>query len=422
MWSGVTLREIRAFLAVADERHFTRAGDRLGVTHARVSQLIGVLEVRIGGRLLERTSRRVDLSPLGTSLAARLAPAYAELLAALQLFEPTPGVGPPRVELAELRVFLGLCEELHFGRTADRLRLTQSRVSQIIRGLEEQLGGRLFDRTSRTVALTARGEQLRSALQPVDTHLRRVLEHAHLLANHATAGGAAGVLRLGFVLTFRSGILTGLVACFETRHPEVRVEVVEHLTAPDDWDVWGPLRRRETDVLVYWGGPDAAQEPDLTVGPVLEEYQRVLLVSRDHRLARRSAVSVEELAAERVMAPPTTLPASAMDTHIPPATPGGRPIPRTESPRTYRELLALVARGRIVHPTANGNPLVHRDDILAVPLHGLPPLQLALIWRAADANPHIRAFAHIAQHHRSPPARRSSRSTKGAGIEVLLAQ
>jgi DNA-binding transcriptional LysR family regulator len=403
MCTDVTLREIRAFLAVADERHFTRAGDRLGITHARVSQLIGVLEVRIGGRLLERTSRRVDLSPLGAGLATRLAPAYAELLAALQVSEPSPDAGPPQVELAELRVFLSLCEELHFGRTADRMRLTQSRVSQIIRGLEGQLGGRLFDRTSRTVALTARGGQLRRALAPVDADLHRALEDAHLLANDATAGGTDGVLRLGFVLTFPSGILAELVATFHARHPEVRVKVAEYLTAPDDWDVWGPLRRRETDILVYWGGPAAAPEPDLVVGPVLEESDRVLLVSRHHRLARRSAVSVEELAVESVMTPPPTLPASAMETQIPSLTPGGRPIPRAESPRSYRELLALVARGRIVHPTATGNPLVHRDDIVAVPLYGLPPLQLAPIWRAADTNDHIRAFVHAAQHDRRPP-------------------
>lgn len=422
MWAGVTLREITAFLAVADERHFTRAGARLGVTHARVSQLIAALEVRIGGRLIERTSRRVDLTPLGASLAARLAPAYAELMAALQLAEPSPGAGPPRVELAELRVFLSLCEELHFGRTADRLRLTQSRVSQIIRSLERQWDGQLFDRTSRTVALTARGVQLRGALQPLHTNLHRVLEDTHLLANHGTPGGAEGVLRLGFVHTFPSGILPELIASFQTRHPEVRVEVAEHLIAPDDWDVWGPLRRRETDVLVYWGGPETVREPDLAIGPVLEESERVLLVSRDHRLAGRSAVSVEELAAERVMAPPATLPASAMDTQIPPVTPGGHPIPRTESPRSYRELLTLVARGRIVHPTASRNPLVHRDDIVAVPLHGLPPLQLAPIWRAADTNAHIRAFVHSAQRDCSPSADRSHHSTRGPAPRSLLTQ
>ena len=58
------------------------------------------------------------------------------------------------VELRELRVFLVLAEELHFGRTADRLGLTQSRVSQSIRDLERKLGLHLAARTSRRVVLT----------------------------------------------------------------------------------------------------------------------------------------------------------------------------------------------------------------------------------------------------------------------------
>src|SRR5919106_317950 len=65
------------------------------------------------------------------------------------------------IDLRELRVFLVLAEELHFGRTADRLGLTQSRVSQSIRDLERKLGLHLAARTSRRVVLTADGERSR---------------------------------------------------------------------------------------------------------------------------------------------------------------------------------------------------------------------------------------------------------------------
>src|SRR3712207_9415923 len=65
------------------------------------------------------------------------------------------------VELRELRVFLVLAEELHFGRTADRLGLTQSRVSQSVRDLERKLGLHLAARTSRRVVLTPDGERFR---------------------------------------------------------------------------------------------------------------------------------------------------------------------------------------------------------------------------------------------------------------------
>ncbi len=65
------------------------------------------------------------------------------------------------VELRELRVFLTLAEELHFGRTAERLHVTPSRVSQILRELERKLGSQLVHRTSRHVELTALGERFR---------------------------------------------------------------------------------------------------------------------------------------------------------------------------------------------------------------------------------------------------------------------
>ena len=63
----------------------------------------------------------------------------------------------PPVELRELHVFLTTAEELHFGRAADRLQINPSRVSQVIRQLEDKVGGRLFERTSRRVALTPWG-------------------------------------------------------------------------------------------------------------------------------------------------------------------------------------------------------------------------------------------------------------------------
>ena len=71
------------------------------------------------------------------------------------------------VELREIRVFLTLTEELHFGRTAERLGLTQSRVSQTLRALERSLGDRLVDRTSRRVTLTPAGERLTPSWIPL---------------------------------------------------------------------------------------------------------------------------------------------------------------------------------------------------------------------------------------------------------------
>lgn len=79
----VEMREIEAFLAVADELHFGRAAERLLITTGRVSQAVRSLEREVGAPLFERTSRRVALTPLGASFLARVGPAHQELRAAL---------------------------------------------------------------------------------------------------------------------------------------------------------------------------------------------------------------------------------------------------------------------------------------------------------------------------------------------------
>jgi len=297
-------------------------------------------------------------------------------------------------DLREIRAFLVLGEELHFGRTADRVGVTHARVSQLIRRLESRIGGQLFERTSRRVRLTPLGERLRTELQPAYAELRRALRDAHTIASAESA--ATGTLRLGFVVTMPGEPVTTLVDRFETQHPQCKVVLREHLITWDNWDMWQPLRSGDTDALVYFNSFPPAAEPDLTLGPVIEWGERVLLVARDHRLAKLASVSAEDLANEEVARRSPTLPASVMDLLIPPFTPSGRPIRRTTEARSFQEIMTFVARGRIVHPTIIGNALARRDDIVAVPMHGLPPIGIGLIWYADRETANVRALAHVA--------------------------
>src|SRR5215213_1306682 len=98
------------------------------------------------------------------------------------------------VELREIRVFVTLADELHFGRTAERLQVTPSRVSQTLRELEAKVGGQLFTRTSRRVALTPLGERFLAQVRPPYEELAGVLERTH-----AGNRGLDGTLRLGLL-------------------------------------------------------------------------------------------------------------------------------------------------------------------------------------------------------------------------------
>jgi len=285
------------------------------------------------------------------------------------------------MDTAELEVFLVLAEELHFGRTAERLRMPQPRVSRLVSALERRVGGALFERTSRRVRLTPLGARLRSRVQPVYGQLIAALDDAR-----AAARETEGVLRIGFSPTSNMEALTRLAGAFEARHPGCHAV----LDGVSNLDPYSALRRGDLDVLVNWLAVD---EPDLTVGPVLEYRDRVLAVASGDPLAARRSVSLEDLADRDValMTPP--FPPALYDAIIPPCTPSGRAIRRTQPVRSIHELVALVAQGRIVHPTATGIPMFGRDDITLVPIRDLPPLPLGLIWCTAHDNARIQALA-----------------------------
>src|ERR671914_3012053 len=127
------------------------------------------------------------------------------------------------IELRELRLFVALTEELHFGRTAERLHLTPSRVSQSLRSLEDKLGSQLVHRTSRRVRLTPFGERLLRDAAPAIEQLDGVLQRAN-----AAARSLEGTLRLGLLSGPAGGPhLVEIIGAFEALHAECKVEVVQ---------------------------------------------------------------------------------------------------------------------------------------------------------------------------------------------------
>jgi DNA-binding transcriptional LysR family regulator len=295
------------------------------------------------------------------------------------------------IELRELRVFLTLSEELHFGRTAERLRLTPSRVSQSLRALEDKLGTRLFHRTSRRVQLTSVGERLAAELRPVHDELAAVLERTH-----AGARSLAGTLRLGLFSGPAGGPhLTEIVDAFGAAHPECEVEVVQ-LT----WDdPMAPFRDGTIDLMACWLPLD---QPDLVIGPVLTKEDRIVATARDHPLAKLSEVSVEDLA-DHAVPRFDEWPRELRESLLPTETPSGRPIAGVRVPAGERNFLELghrIGRGEFVFPTvASAAPLMGlgQFDLAFVRLTGIPPTRSALVWRRRARDPKLREFIRIAR-------------------------
>lgn len=126
------------------------------------------------------------------------------------------------MELRHLRYFSVLADELHFGRAAQRLAISQPPLSVAIRQLEEAVGTRLFDRNSKTVRLTPAGQALRASAR----RLLRQAEEAALEARDVAAG-SAGLLRIGFVGAMLYRGLPQALRAFQAQHPAVRISLAE---------------------------------------------------------------------------------------------------------------------------------------------------------------------------------------------------
>ena len=294
------------------------------------------------------------------------------------------------IELRELRMFLALAEELHFGRTAERLQLTPSRVSQSLRALEDKLGAQLVHRTSRRVRLTPFGEGLLRDAAPVIERLDAVLERTN-----ASARSLEGTLRLGLLSGPAGGPhLVKIVSAFESRHPESSVETVQMA-----WDdPVGRLRKNDVEVMATWV---PLKEPDLVVGPTLSRQPRTLAVAHDHPLAERDDVDVEELADHQVVRLDNDWPKELREAVVPSRTPQGRPIdgPRVGGGgRALLDLPVRVARGELVFPTvASAAPYMGALDLVFIPITGMEPLRSALVWRRPARDPKLRAFIRVAR-------------------------
>ncbi|WP_369217824.1 LysR family transcriptional regulator, partial [Streptomyces flavofungini] len=186
------------------------------------------------------------------------------------------------LEMRELECFLVLAEELHFGRTGERLYVSQSRVSQLLAALERRIGARLVERTSRRVALTPLGEQFLAGLRPAYEELASAVERASRAAR-----GVTGTLRIGFQGTADARLMAAMAA-FQERHPACATRIVEIPFS----DPFGAVRHGEVATAVVLL---PVAEADLVLGPVFSRERQSVAVPAAHGYAGRDLLTAAEL-------------------------------------------------------------------------------------------------------------------------------
>jgi DNA-binding transcriptional LysR family regulator len=286
------------------------------------------------------------------------------------------------LDAPELRAFVAVAEELHFGRAALRLGISQPQVSRRVRGLEDALGVELFVRTARRTTLTDAGEMLlldaREALAGFD----RLRARARVVRS-----GRGGRVSVGFLWSTLSGFLPQLVAAAAERHREIELSVSQLAFI----EILPALRRGDVDLVV---GRPVREETEMVEETLREEPSAVAIPER-HRFAEQETVSLAQLDGEPMIALSRALAPRAYDAVIALARGRGIEPNIVQHARSAGEALALVSAGIGVYRMPSSAVAPHPgvtyrqlEDARA---------RVVLLRRPAPAPPAVAAIADLAR-------------------------
>jgi DNA-binding transcriptional LysR family regulator len=321
------------------------------------------------------------------------------------------------LEARELRYFVAVAEELHFGRAAERLGMAQPPLSRAIRALERRLGVRLLERTTRQVTLTAAGRvflrDARTALDAINAAGRRA----------RNAGRPEARLRLALKADNDGGLLPRILSAYQSEEAALPVELVlggRGEQAP-------ALRDGRADVALLVGPFD---DRGLDIEPLLTEPRLAALATTDP-LAARSSLRLADLAGRRL---PDGSPA---DQDGSPRSLAARPESEEEpSPAARRRLVAgaqqeaadltqvfrLIELGEVVCFLPAWVTRRYRwPEIVYRPVSDLQPATLAVGWPQDAHSAAVAAFVRAAAAVAASPYDDDRRESSGPEARRLSA-
>ncbi|KWE73041.1 LysR family transcriptional regulator [Burkholderia ubonensis] len=285
------------------------------------------------------------------------------------------------MELKQLRYFVAVADELHFGRAAKRLFISQPALSFDIRKFEDALGVQLFARTSKSVALTNAGEVLLGEARRL---LLQAAEAERLTVR--SASGYAGRLRVGFVHSMLYRGLPDAVRRFEADHPGVEIVLSEMNTQAQVQ----AIQRGQIDLgYAHWGH----FPPEVDSTPIHAE-PFVCCLPAGHPLARRRQVALAALADEPFILFPRDAAPHYHDLIIAQCVNAGfSPLIRHEA-RLWQTILSMIEFGMGVALVPRLLQQVKSDRLAFRPLKDAPLESRTLeLKRSGSAEPVALRFA-----------------------------
>lgn len=287
------------------------------------------------------------------------------------------------MELRQLRSFLALAEECHFGRAAARLHVAQPALSQQIKQLERELGVPLFIRSTRRVELTEAGRLLTDYARALVTEEERARIHMRELAT-----GHAGRISVGFIGTATYDVLPRVARTVRAELPGITMDLRGELLTPE---LVEGLRHGTYDLVVVRG---EVADAELRVTPLRSEPLVAVLPSH-HPLAGRRSIPLEALADEPFVVHPSRSRSSMYDRVLAACERAGfRPVALTEVGETAT-LVVFVAAGHGVALVPQSVRSLSLDGVTYVPLAEPESVDLLLARRVSRNSPATEQVASV---------------------------
>jgi DNA-binding transcriptional LysR family regulator len=283
------------------------------------------------------------------------------------------------MELRHLRYFVAVAEELHFGRAAALLRMTQPALSKQVVSLERELGVQLLDRNKRVVQLTAAGQVF---LERAKQLLSQADETIQL--TQRTARGEVGQPIVGFTATAAYTVLPDLVRQFRDRFPAVELTMQELCTEAQVT----ALNRGDID-LGFLHPP--IDQRGLSLLPIWTE-SFVAVLPTQHQLLQNDSLSLSDLANEAIILHPRAEGPVLYDQFVRQCQQVGFQPQIVKEVGAHQTRICLVAAGMgITFVPESVRPLLLGAAVECRPIDALPlQLQFAAVWQQNRAVPTLR--------------------------------
>lgn len=298
------------------------------------------------------------------------------------------------MELRQLRYFVAVAEELHFGRAAARLNMAQPPLSQQIKKLEEDIGVVLFARNRASVKLTSAGIAFLAEVKSTFTALEQAVQAARQAAR-----GELGHVTVGIIPSLMDGGGPALVEAFKRRQPGAMLQI-QQLPASD---VVTALRNRRIDLAITRTF-DAQKDIDQTI---IARENLIAVLPAKHPLAAHKRIETRELKDEGFILFERTRETGLYDAIYGTCESAGfRPKIVMISNVSIHALIAIVATGTGISIVPESTKSLKRDGVVYRPLNpNSKELEVVVAYRAKDNNVLVQRFVEDVHHSKMPSGR-----------------